>query len=125
MTKENRFFDDIARVAGGAMGALSGVREEAELLIRGRVERLLADMDLVHRDEFEALKAMIVASQAEVAALTARLDGLEPGQNRSKPAAAATVTRRRPAHRPPGATVKKTGPRKAGSDDPEVPPPTV
>lgn len=115
MTKENRFFDDVARVAGGAMGALSGLREEAELLVRGRIERLLADMDLVPRDEFEAVKAIAVAAQAEVAALTARLDALEAPPIRTKPAAgtpAAVVPRRRPNHRPPGAAVKKT-PRKA------------
>ena len=126
MNKENRFFDDIARVAGGALGALSGVREEAEVLIRGRVERLLVDMDLVPRDEFEAVKAIAVAAQAEVARLSARLDALENAPARAKPAAAASgagVTRRRPPHRAPGAVVKKATPRKSAPDTDSTPQP--
>lgn len=122
MTKENRLFDDLARVAGGALGALSGVKEEVELLVRGRVERLLADMDLVPRDEFEAVKAIAAAAQAEAEALAARVAALESKGARAKPAGTAApggpsapVTRRRPAHRPAGAAVKKAGPRKAAA----------
>ena len=57
MQTQNRFFDDLARVAAGAMGTLSGVKSEVETRIREQLERVLAGMDLVSRDEFEAVKA--------------------------------------------------------------------
>jgi len=52
---QNRFFDDLARVATGALSALSGVRSEVEARLREQLENLLAGMDLVSRDEFEAV----------------------------------------------------------------------
>lgn len=77
MQTQSRLFDDLARVAGGALGALSGVREEIELLVRGRLESLLADMDLVSRDEFETVKAMAAEARAENERLAARIAELE------------------------------------------------
>ena len=70
-------FDDAARVAGGALGTLAGLRREVEALARGQVERLLAQLDLVSRDEFEAVKAMAAKARAENEALAARLDAIE------------------------------------------------
>ena len=52
MQSQSRFFDDIARVAAGAVGTLSGVRSEVEARLREQLERVLAGMDLVTRDEF-------------------------------------------------------------------------
>ena len=82
MQGQNRFFDDVARVASGAMGALSGVRGEVEARLRDQLERVLAGMDLVSREEFEAVKAMSAKARDEqeslrrrLAALEARLDG--------------------------------------------------
>jgi BMFP domain-containing protein YqiC len=75
-------FDDAARVAGGALGTLAGLRREVEALARGQVERLLAQLDLVSRDEFEAVKAMAAKARAENESLAARLDALE---NAAKP----------------------------------------
>lgn len=77
MQTENRLFDDLARVANGAFSTLSGVREEIETRVRERVERLLADMDLVQREEFEAVKAMAQRARLEQESLTARVDALE------------------------------------------------
>ena len=54
MENRNRMFDDAARVAGGALGTLAGVRREVEGLVRHQLDRLLSTMDLVTRDEFEA-----------------------------------------------------------------------
>ena len=65
MQVDNRFLDDLARVANGAVGALSGVREEVEAMVRQRAERLLADMDLVTREEFEAVKAVAAKARLE------------------------------------------------------------
>jgi BMFP domain-containing protein YqiC len=77
MQVENRFLDDLARVANGAIGALSGIRGEIEGLIKQRVERLLADMDLVPRDEFEAVKAVAAKARSEQEALALRVAALE------------------------------------------------
>jgi BMFP domain-containing protein YqiC len=70
-------FDDAARVAGGALGTLAGLRREVEALARAQFERLLAQLDLVTRDEFETVKAMAAKARAENEALAARLAALE------------------------------------------------
>jgi BMFP domain-containing protein YqiC len=83
MQSQNRFFDDVARVAAGAAGALTGVRSEIEARFRNQLERVLAGMDLVTREEFEAVKAMAAKAREEqeilerrVAAVEARLEGV-------------------------------------------------
>ena len=85
MQSQNRFFDDMARVASGAVGALTGVRGEIEARFRDQLERILAGMDLVSREEFEAVKAMAAKAREEqellqqrVAALEAQLAELAP-----------------------------------------------
>jgi len=77
MQSQNRFFDDLARVAAGAMGTLSGVKSEVETRIREQLERVLAGMDLVSREEFEAVKAMAAKARSEQEDLQQRLAGLE------------------------------------------------
>jgi BMFP domain-containing protein YqiC len=102
MQVENRFLDDLARVANGAIGALSGIRTEIEALVKQRVERLLADMDLVTRDEFEAVKAVAAKARSEQEALEARVAALEEALAKAKPKPA---TRRK---RAPAAKKAKT-----------------
>ena len=87
MQSQNRFFDDLARVAAGAIGTLSGVRSEIETRIREQLERVLAGMDLVSRDEFEAVKAMAAKARSEQEDLQRQLAALE-----SRLAALATPT---------------------------------
>ncbi|MDX1539956.1 MAG: accessory factor UbiK family protein [Geminicoccaceae bacterium] len=77
MQTENRLFDDLARVAGGAFSTLTSLREEVETRVRERVERLLADMDLVPREEFEAVKTMAQKARTEQETMAQRLDELE------------------------------------------------
>ena len=77
MQTENRFFDDLARVANGAMGAFAGLRAEVEALVKQRFERLLADMDLVQREEFDAVKAMAQRARGEQEDLAIRVAELE------------------------------------------------
>ena len=77
MQTQNRFFDDLARVAAGAMGTLTGMRSEVETRIREQLERVLAGMDLVSRDEFEAVKAMAAKARSEQEDLQRRVAGLE------------------------------------------------
>ena len=77
MQTENRFFDDIARVASGATSTLVNIRTELESMIKQRMERILADMDLVPRDEFEAVKAVASKARAEQELLEERIAELE------------------------------------------------
>src|SRR5690242_3751280 len=77
MQSQNRFFDDLARVAAGAIGTLSGIRSEVETRVREQLERVLAGMDLVSRDEFEAVKAMAAKARSEQEDLQNRLAVLE------------------------------------------------
>lgn len=77
MQSQNRLFDDLARVAAGAISTLSGVRGEVESRLREQLERVLAGMDLVSREEFEAVKAMAAKARAEQEDLQKRLAELE------------------------------------------------
>lgn len=65
MQTDNKLLDDFARVATGALGTLQGVRAEVEAIVKQRLERMLADMDMVPRDEFDAVKAMAATAREE------------------------------------------------------------
>ncbi len=80
-----RIFDDFSRLMTDASGLASGVRREAETVVRGQVERLLAAMDVVSRDEFEAVKRMAALARDENERLERRIIALE-----AKMSAAAT-----------------------------------
>ncbi len=93
MQTSNRLFEDLARVASGALSTLSGLREEVETRIRERIERLVVEMDLVPREEFEAVREMLARAREEqerlaerVAALEERLQALEARRRSSSPA---------------------------------------
>ena len=77
MQTENRFLDDLARVAGGAFSTVAGLRTEIEDLVKQRLERFLADLDHVPREEFDAVKAMAEKARLEQEALQKRVDALE------------------------------------------------
>ena len=77
MQTQNPFFDDIARMAGGALGALSGLKAEVEQLVRQQFERLMAGADMVPRDEFEAVRALAIKARTEQEDLEARVAALE------------------------------------------------
>ena len=77
MQSENKILDDIARVASSAMGVAAGMRGEVEARLREQLERLLSQMDLVPREEFDAMKAVAVAAREEQEALTGKLAALE------------------------------------------------
>ena len=86
MQTENRFFDDLARVAGGAMGALNGMRAEVEILFQQRLERVIADMNLVTREEFEIVEAMAAKARQETTDLSTRIETLEKAVKTKTPA---------------------------------------
>lgn len=77
MQSSNRFLDDLAKVASGAASAVAGMREEIEGLVRQRVERLISDLDLVSRDEFDVAKAMAARAREEQERLEQRVRALE------------------------------------------------
>ncbi|MEK0083455.1 accessory factor UbiK family protein [Benzoatithermus flavus] len=77
MQTSNRLFDDLAKVASGAFNTLSGLREEIETRVRERVERMAADLDLVTREEFDAVRAMAAKARAAQEELEGKLARLE------------------------------------------------
>ena len=79
MQTRNRLLDDLARVANGAVGVATGMREEIEALVQQRVERVLGRLNLVTREEFEAVKAMAARARSEQEALEKRIHDLETG----------------------------------------------
>ena len=69
MTERPRIFDDLAGMAGGAISALSGLREEVEALIRARLDEAVRRMQLVKKEEIEVLQDRIAALEARITAL--------------------------------------------------------
>ncbi|MBF0248146.1 MAG: accessory factor UbiK family protein [Alphaproteobacteria bacterium] len=81
MQTSNSLLDDLARVASGAASAVTGLKGDADSLLRRQLERLLADMNLVTREEFDAVKAMAAKARAEQERLEARVAELETQLN--------------------------------------------
>ncbi|CAH1663889.1 accessory factor UbiK family protein [Chelatococcus asaccharovorans] len=72
-----RFFDDVARLFTDAAGVADGARREAEAIMRAQMERLLRTMDVVTREEFEAVRQMALIAREENEKLEARIAALE------------------------------------------------
>lgn len=107
MTAQNRLFEDMAKLASGALGAAAGIRGEMEALFRQQMERVLHEMDLVTRDEFEVVRLMAEKARAENEALSQRVAALETqlaqavkatakAKPAAKPAAKKPAPRRQP-----------------------------
>jgi hypothetical protein len=77
MQTRNKILDDLSQVLTNAMGVAQGARDEAANALKGVVDRLLADRDLVTREEFEAVRAMAQKAREENDALLARIATLE------------------------------------------------
>ena len=99
VTTSSRILDDIARLATDAAGAAQGVRREVETVVKTQIERLLRDLDVVTREEFEAVEAMAAKARREQAALEMRITELEAKLGEAKKTApkrkAASGDRRR------------------------------
>lgn len=111
MQTQSKLFDDLAKVASGALSAASGLREEINQLVQQQIDRFMASRDLVTREDFEAVEAMAVKAREENEALAARITALEKamadGGTKSK--AAAKPTTRKSAARPKaGTTTRRT-----------------
>lgn len=88
----NRFLDEFARLMTDAAGAAQGLKREAETFMRSQGERILTEMDVVRRDEFEVVKAMAEKARlqndeliARMEKLEARLKAFEPGAGGGAP----------------------------------------
>ena len=77
MQTQSAFFDELAKIMTEFAGAADGVRREAETVMRSRLLSLLADMEVVSREEFEAVRDMARLAREENEALTARIAALE------------------------------------------------
>jgi hypothetical protein len=73
----NRFFDEIGRLMNDAAGAAQGVKREVDTVVRNQAEKILRDLDIVKREEFEAVKDMARLAREENEALKARIAALE------------------------------------------------
>ena len=77
MAERPRFFEDIAGVAGGALSALAGLRDETEAMIRARVDETIRRLELVRREELDAVAELAARARAGQEAAEARLATLE------------------------------------------------
>ncbi|WP_350335055.1 accessory factor UbiK family protein [Coralliovum pocilloporae] len=73
----NRLLDDFAKLMTDAAGVAQGVRKEAETAMRAQLERVMSDMDMVPRDDFEAVRDMAARALDEIDVLKARIEELE------------------------------------------------
>jgi BMFP domain-containing protein YqiC len=85
MQSQNRLFDDFAKMATTAMGTLQSARQEFETMLHQQVERLVAKMELVQREEFEAVKDMAAEARLENERLKKRIETLEAALGTEKP----------------------------------------
>ena len=77
MQTRNPFIDDLTKLANGAMGALTGVKDEVEARVRDQIAKILDGMDIPRRDEFEAVKEMAAKAREENEALRKQLAELQ------------------------------------------------
>ena len=83
MTERPKFFDDIAGVAGGALSALTGLKDEMAALVRARVDEAVRRLDLVKREEFEAVAELARRAREQAEALELRVLALEQAPHAS------------------------------------------
>jgi BMFP domain-containing protein YqiC len=79
MAQGGKIFDDLGRLMNDAAGVADGVRREVETVIRSQMERVTADMDLVKRDEFEALRELVRNQTDDIERLKAEIETLKSG----------------------------------------------
>jgi len=78
MSASSRIFDDLGRLMNDAAGVADGVRREIETAVKSQVQRFINDMDLVKREDYDALRELVAAQGDEIAALKQELAGLKP-----------------------------------------------
>lgn len=103
MQTSNRVLEDLAKVANGAVSTLVGIKAELEAMVRQQAERLVAGLDLVPREEFEAVRAMAAKARTEQERLEKRLVAVE---------AQLAATKSARSRAPKGAATIKKAPRR-------------
>jgi BMFP domain-containing protein YqiC len=101
MQSEKRIFDDLAKVLNGVAGTVAGMGREAEASVRERAREWAGGLDLVSREEFDAVKALAANARAEADALAKRVAALEAAlQTKDGAAAAKTKQKTKPTKGP-------------------------
>ena len=77
MQSQNRLFDDFVKVMNGAAGTLAGMTREAQSAMQERARDWIGGLDIVSREEFDAVKAIAVAARDENETLRRRIEALE------------------------------------------------
>jgi BMFP domain-containing protein YqiC len=85
MTQGSKLFDELGKLMNNAAGVADGVRREIETVVKSQLERMTNDMDLVKREDYDALRELVQLQSAELKALTAEVEALKsksaaPGQ---------------------------------------------
>lgn len=76
MSQSNKIFDDLGRLMNGAAGVADGVRREVETVVKSQAQRIVNDMELVKREDFDALRELVHVQGEEIEALRKELAGL-------------------------------------------------
>jgi BMFP domain-containing protein YqiC len=84
MSQNSRIFDDLGRLMNEAAGVADGVRREVETAVKSQAQRLVADMDLVRREDFDALRELVQVQGEEIDALRKELAALKGGKTKAK-----------------------------------------
>ncbi|WP_116654596.1 accessory factor UbiK family protein [Pelagibacterium sediminicola] len=77
MSQSSRIFDDLGRLMNDAASVADGVRREAETAVRGQMERIVNELDLVKREDYDALRELVAIQGEEIEALRRDLDALK------------------------------------------------
>ncbi|WP_055045389.1 accessory factor UbiK family protein [Devosia sp. A16] len=77
MTQGSKIFDELGKLMNNAAGVADGVRREIETAVKSQLERLVADMDLVKREDYDALRELVQAQSAELKELKAQVEALK------------------------------------------------
>lgn len=77
MSQGSKLFDELGKLMNNAAGVADGVRREIETVVKAQLERVTADMDLVKREDFDALRELVQVQSAELKALKAEVDALK------------------------------------------------
>jgi BMFP domain-containing protein YqiC len=85
MTQGSKLFDELGKLMNNAAGVADGVRREIETVVKSQLERMINDMDLVKREDYDALRELVMAQSAEIKTLQGEVEALKgkttaPGQ---------------------------------------------
>jgi BMFP domain-containing protein YqiC len=80
MTQGSRLFDELGKLMNNAAGVADGVRREIETAVKSQLERMVNDMDLVKREDYDALRELVQAQSAEIKTLQGEVEALKSGK---------------------------------------------